>query len=125
MNKKSFFIGVLALLAAPLATAGDMPKGMIAGYVTNSELDVESVVKDDGTGFGVRGWVDVSDAFFVHGEYQTTSLDGGDLQSLRVGGGVAGELGQGSLWLVKGEYVDFGSDVDEDGFGAHGGVMFN
>jgi opacity protein-like surface antigen len=123
MNKKLCLVGLAVLLAAPMAFAGDMPAGAIAGYLTSSEIDVEGVGKDDGTGFGIRGWASVSGPWFVHGEYQTTSLDGFDLESLRLGGGFAGEMGSGSMWLAKAELVDFGSDADEDGIGVHVGAM--
>lgn len=125
MMKKLCMIGLAAMLTAPTAFAGQMPKGAIAGYLTNSSIDIEGFGDDDGTGFGVRGWASVSGPFFVHGEYQTTSLDNfnGDLESLRIGGGYAAEAGSNMMWLVKGELVDFGSDVDEDGFGFHGGIM--
>jgi Outer membrane protein beta-barrel domain len=122
-------IGIAALLAAPTAFAGDMPKGSIAGYATMSELDFEGVGKDDGTGFGIRGWATVSEPFFVHGEYQTTKVklapgSEGDLESLRLGGGFVSPMGDsGSMWIGKVELVDFGSDTDEDGFGFHGGAM--
>lgn len=116
-------IGVAALLAAPVAFAGDMPAGSIAGYLTSSAIDVEGVVDDDGTGFGIRGWATVADPFFVHGEYQTTSLDQGDLESLRLGGGFVSTMSGGNMWLGKVELVDFGSDADEDGFGFHGGAI--
>jgi hypothetical protein len=123
--KKLHLMSLAALLAAPVAFAGDMPAGQFAGYATMTAIDVDGVVDDDGTGFGLRGWGAVNDAFFVHGEYQTTSIGSGDLESLRLGGGLSGPMGGGNaMWLVKGEYVDFGSDADEDGFGAHGGVMF-
>ncbi len=116
---------LVAALAAPAAFAAEVPKGSIAGYVTMSELEIEGVGKDDGNGFGVRGWVTLSSPFFVHGEYQTTGLDGLDLESLRLGGGFVSDMGGGTMWLGKAEIIDFGSDVDEDGFGFHGGIMFH
>jgi hypothetical protein len=127
MVKKLCMIGlVAAMAAAPAAFAGSMPAGALAGYVTMSELDIEGLGNDDGTGFGLRGWASLNGPWFVHGEYQTTSLDDADidLESLRLGGGFAGEIQTGTMWLVKGEYIDLGSDADEDGFGVHGGVMF-
>lgn len=128
MMKKVCMVGlVAAMAAAPAAFAGSMPAGALAGYVTMSELDIEDVGNDDGTGFGIRGWASLNGPWFVHGEYQTTSLDDADidLESLRLGGGFAGEIQRGTMWLVKGEYIDLGSDADEDGFGVHAGVMFS
>ena len=128
--KKLYVLALAALLAAPTAFAGSMPKGMIAGYVTSVAFDQGGGVDDTGTGFGVKGWASVNGPFFVHGEYQTVSLDPpgpgkGDLQSLRLGGGIVGEINPQLMWLAKAEYLDFGSDVDQAGFGVHGGVMFH
>jgi len=127
MVKKLCMVGmVAAMAAAPAAFAGSMPAGAVAGYVTMSEIDVEAFGKDDGNGFGLKGWASLNGPWFVHGEYQTTSLDdlGGDLESLRLGGGFTGDMGSGMMWMAKAEYVDFGSDADESGFGVHGGLMF-
>ena len=125
---KSLSILVLAAaLAAPAASAAEMPKGSIAGYITMTELDLGSFGNDDGTGFGVRGWGSVNGPFFVHGEYQTTTLDDSDIDvsQLRLGGGLVGELGPGSMWIGKAEYITTGSDLDQSGFGIHGGAMFS
>jgi hypothetical protein len=123
--KRLCMMGLVAVLSAPAANAGDHPAGSIAGYVTSSSIDVEGGADDDGTGFGLRGWASISGPWFVHGEYQTTSLDNGDLESLRIGGGLTGEMSGNAMWLAKAELVDFGSDADEDGIGVHGGVMFS
>jgi len=122
--KRLCTMALAALLAAPAAFAAEMPAGSIAGYLTMSEIDVGGT--DDGIGFGIRGWASVNGPWFVHGEYQSTETDDFDitLQSLRLGGGYAGELNPTAMWLVKGEFIDFGSDVDQDGLGIHGGVMF-
>jgi len=124
MRKQLCMIGLAAVLATPVAFAGSMPSGSVAGYLTMSEID--SGGSDDGMGFGIRGWASVNGPWFVHGEYQTTDTDDFDitLQSLRLGGGIVGEMGPGSMWLLKGEYIDFGSDLDQAGFGVHGGVLF-
>lgn len=128
--KRLCMIGLVAMLAAPAAFAGGMPAGAVTGYLTQSGVDIDVPGfkgDDDGMGFGIRGWASVSGPWFVHGEYQTTTLDDSDqdLQSLRLGGGFAGELSKGSYWIVKGEYVDFGSDFEESGFGVHGGALFS
>lgn len=125
--KRLCIMGLVAMLSAPAAFAGDHPAGSIAGYLTNSSLDIEGFGDDDGTGFGLRGWASISGPWFVHGEYQTTSLDNfnADLESLRIGGGLTGELGGNAMWLAKAELVDFGSDTDEDGIGIHGGAMLS
>ena len=114
--------GALMLPAVSMAAA---PAGSVAVYATNSSIDLGGGIDDSGTGFGVRGWGMVNPNFFIHGEYQSTTLDnfGGDLQSLRVGGGYAAEMSTGTMWLVKGEYVDFGSDSAQSGFGVHGGII--
>ena len=121
---KSLSMLVLAAaLAAPAAFAAEMPKGSIAGYITMTEVDAGG--SDDGMGFGVRGWGSVNGPFFIHGEYQTTTLDDTDIDvsQLRLGGGLVGQLGPNSMWIGKGEYITTGSDLDQSGFGIHGGVM--
>lgn len=112
-----------AALALPVAAFAAPPAGQVAFYLSNTTLDVG--VDDDGTGFGVRGWGMVNPNVFIHGEYQTVELDdfGIDVNSLRLGGGYAAEMSPGTMWMVKGEYVDFGSDLDQSGFGVHGGVV--
>lgn len=121
--KKLHLMGLAAALAAPAAFAGDMPAGQFAGYVTMTSLEIEDTGvidgDDDGTGFGLRGWASVNGPVFVHGEYQTTTLDDSDLKvnQLRLGGGYAMDM-----WIVKAEYVDFGSDLDQAGFGVHAGL---
>lgn len=127
MVKKMCMVGVAALLASPMAFAGSMPAGAVAGYLTNTGVDLGGGVDDDGMGFGIKGWASVNGPWFVHGEYQTTTLDDSDLdiQSLRLGGGFAGDMGDGMMWTAKAEYIDFGSDFDQAGFGVHGGLLFN
>ena len=120
--KKLHLMGLAAMFAAPMAFAGDMPAGQFAGFVTMTGVEVEDTpfdFDDDGTGFGVRGWGAVSGPIFVHGEYQTTGLDDTDqdVNQLRIGGGYAMDM-----WLVKAEYIDLGSDLDQAGFGVHGGL---
>jgi hypothetical protein len=126
--KKLHLMGLAALFAAPMAFAGDMPAGQFAGFVTMTSAEVDGTggappagfdFDDDGTGFGLRGWGTVAPNLFVHGEYQTVGLDDTDLDvnQLRLGGGYAMDV-----WLVKAEYIDFGSDLDQAGFGVHGGL---
>lgn len=124
MNKNSLFIGAIALLAAPLATAGDMPKGQLGGFITMTSVEVDGVgpgfdFDDDGNGFGIRGWRMLEGPWFVAGEYQTVTLDDTDLDvdQFRFGGGYAMDM-----WLVRAEYIDTGSDLDQSGFGFHGGL---
>ena len=122
MNK-NILIGLVALMAAPLASAGDMPRGQIGGHVTLTSAEVSDTgtfdFDDDGTGFGIRGWGMLQGPFFVHGEYQSVTLDDTDLDvdQFRFGGGYAMDM-----WLIKAEYIDTGSDLDQSGFGVHGGV---
>lgn len=123
--KKLCMIGAAALLAsAPAAFAG-MPMGQVTGYITSEKIDLGGGNDDSATGFGFRGWASVNGPWFVHGEYQAVGFDGGDINQLRLGGGFAGEMSKGTMWLVKAEYIDTGSDLDQAGFGVHGGLMFN
>lgn len=129
--KKLALLGVTALLATPTAFAGmSMPAGQATVFVTSAAADIDTVGKIDGTGFGIRGWATVAEPFFLTGEYSKVTLEddsGGeaDLDELRLGGGLAGEIQQGFMWLARAEYVDFGGDFDQSGFGIHGGLMFN
>ena len=129
--KKLYAVVLTALFATPAAFAADMPTGSVAAYLAQTTLDFGGPGGDDsGTGFGVRGWATIAKPWFVHGEYQTVSLDDFniDIESLRIGGGLTGEINQqGLMWLAKGEFIDFGSDAGggQAGFGVHGGVLFN
>jgi len=129
--QKLQLLAVAALLAAPAALASDMPKAVAIGYLASVGVDRGGTTGDDsGIGIGVRGWASLEPhgfaGFFAHGEYQTVSLDdfNEDIESLRLGGGMVGQINPQMMWLAKGEYINFGSDSDEAGFGAHGGVMF-
>lgn len=122
--KKIYMLGVAALLAAPLAFAGQQPTGMVAGHLTMLDADF-----DDGTGFGVRGQFSLGEGGgFLHGEYSMVGLEAGgfdvDVNELRLGGGMMGKLQGNANWLGKVEYIDLGSDLDADGFGVHGGANF-
>jgi hypothetical protein len=120
-------IGVAALLAAPAAFAGDMPKAQLGGYLVSEAIEAESDFgdsDDDGTGFGIRGWAGLPNGVFFGGEYQTVSMDE-DLDQMRLGGGYSAEINPRLGWLARGEYVnlsDDGGNADQSGFGGHGGV---
>jgi hypothetical protein len=125
MLKKFCMVGLAAAsFAAPAAFAASMPAGGIAGYLVSEELE-----EADGTGFGIKGWASLNGPWFVHGEYQAVTVENGpfelDVNQLRFGAGFAGDMGNGMMWMGKVEYIDFGSDTDQAGFGAHGGLMFN
>lgn len=120
MNKFCL-MGLAAVFAAPVALA-DMPKGQVMGHVTMTSAELEGTggdFDDDGTGFGIRGWGTVAPNWFVHGEYQTVGLDDSnlDVDQIRLGGGYAMDT-----WIVKAEFIDTGSDLDQAGFGLHGGL---
>lgn len=131
--KKLALLGACALLATPAAFAGEM--GQVTVYGTQSKIDMSGAGggSADGIGYGLNGWVMLNQQFFVHGEYQANTLepDGGgadlDAAAFRVGGGVAGEIQKGAMWLAKVEYVNFTIDTVAavDGFGAHLGGVFN
>lgn len=122
--KKLVFLAVSLFAAAPVLAA---PMGELAVHAVKADLDIEGVGDDDGTGFGVSGWVALNGPVFVHGEYQTTELDDSsiDLESIRLGGGYYHEASKQVGFLAKAEFVDLGSDVDEDGFGVHGGALLH
>lgn len=123
--KRLCMMGLVAMLSAPAAFAGDMPAGSIAGYLTS--VDVGG---PDGTGLGIRGWASVNGPWFVHGEFEMVTVEEGpfedDLTELRVGGGLTGALNPTAMWLAKAEYISLDSDfIDEAGFGIHGGAILN
>lgn len=121
-------LSLCAVLLAPLGAvaAPQQPMGSVGVYGTRTEGEIGGF-KDDGLGFGIRGWTGFG-VPFVHGEYQTATVGDGanevDIESLRIGGGAALPVNDRFLALGKLEYVDLGSDLDEDGFGLHGGGMF-
>jgi hypothetical protein len=109
-----------ALLAGPAVAA---ETGQIAAFMSKVDVDDEVAGQDDGTGFGVRGQFGFGGPF-AHFEYQAVTLDDSDLDvnELRIGGGMSGELNKQFQVFGKAEYVDLGSDIELDGFGVHGGV---
>lgn len=119
---------LLSPFAAHAAPPPGTPMGQVDVYATQSRLDL-GFANDDNTGMGVKGWVGFGIPF-VHFEYQSTSLDFGgpggsvDLQSFRIGGGGAFKVADPFMVFGKAEYVDFGNDVDENGFGIHAGGIF-
>ena len=117
--------GALMLPAVSMAAP---PAGQVAVYLTNAGIDFGGGNDDSGTGFGVRGWGMVNPNWFIHGEYEATTLDDSDLKidQIRVGGGYVSEMSPGTMWLAKAEYVSFGFDdfvPDQSGFGVHGGII--
>lgn len=114
---------MLGVMVAGPASAAET--GAIAGFVSKVDLDNKVGRKDDGTGFGVRGWFGFGGPF-AHFEYQAVTLDASnrDVNELRVGGGVSGGINRQVQLFGKAEYVDLGSDIELDGFGVHGGVEF-
>lgn len=122
--KKLLVVAAGLFAAAPVFAA---PMGELSIYAANVSLDIEGAGDDDGTGFGANGWVALNGPVFLHGEYQTVELDdfGVDIESLRLGGGLYHAASKQLGFLGKVEFVDLGSDVDEDGFGIHGGAVMH
>jgi hypothetical protein len=120
------FSGVCAaILFLPVVAQGAASDGQITGYLANPIIDYGSIYANSGTGLGLRGWARVHPNWLLHGEYQTTEMEETKtkVDSLRLGAGFVRDLGGAAMWLVKGEYVDFGPDLEQAGFGVHGGVM--
>lgn len=126
MRRHGRMLLALALSAPVVATAANGPMGYVGAYGTRTEGEF-GPLKDDGLGFGIRGLMSFG-VPFVHGEYQSTTVGDGpnevDIESLRIGGGAGFEVNRTFTAFGKAEYVDLGSDLDEDGFGLHGGAMF-
>lgn len=115
-------LAVLLLTCATAVSAAG-PSGQVAAYGTMSEIEVDPGSSDDGNGFGIKGWfAPFGNGVFFNAEYQTTALDFIDLESLRAGGGYYHPLGKTTGVFGYAEFIDLGSDVDESGFGVHGGV---
>ena len=121
--KTSHGVAIAALACALLAGPAAAETGAIAGFVSKVDVDDEVAGQDDGTGFGVRGWFGFGGPF-AHFEYQAVTLDDSDtdVNELRLGGGMSGQLNKQFEAFGKAEYVDLGSDIELDGFGVHGGV---
>lgn len=124
MTRKAVLATLLFTCATAVSAAG--PSGQVAAYGTMSEAELSSgpfSMSDDGNGFGLKGWFSPFDVgVFLNAEYQTTALDNADLESLRAGGGYYHPLAKTTGLFGYAEYVDFGSDFDENGFGLHAGV---
>jgi hypothetical protein len=123
---KKLTLGVCAAaLSLPAMTSAAAAAGQVVAYATNPTIDSGGTRGNSGTGFGARGWAMLNPSWFLHGEYQSTDMSdtNAKLDSLRLGGGFIGALGGETKWLAKGEYVDFGSDLDQSGFGVHGGII--
>lgn len=131
-------LSLCALLLSPGAAmaAGQQPMGSVAVFATNTSLEVPAGTYDeDGTGFGVKGWMGFG-VPFGHFEYQSTTVGDNptpgevDMDQWRIGGGTAIPASEPVLLLGKVEYVNLGlddgsgSDLDLDGFGVHAGAMF-
>lgn len=115
---------ILCAVLSAHAMASDM--GAIGAYVVKTSVDSGGI--KDGTGFGVNGWYGFGGPF-VHGEYQSVSLNTDtdtdvDVNSLRLGGGFGMDLTRQAFLFGKIEYVDLGSDFNISGFGIHGGLRF-
>lgn len=121
--KTRYGVAIAALACALLAGPAAAETGALAAFVSKVDVDDEIGGQDDGTGFGVRGWFGFGGPF-MHFEYQSVTLDtsDADVNELRLGGGMAGELNRQFEVFGKAEYVDLGSDIELDGFGVHGGV---
>jgi len=122
MKKQLGMVGLaVAMMAAPAAYAGSMPAGSVGAYYSTGDSN-----DADFDGFGIRGWASLNGPWFVHGEYGMLSAKdfNADVDALRIGGGFAGEIQKGAMWLAKAEYLMNGGDADASGFGVHGGVMF-
>lgn len=123
-------------LVSPMSAVGNPTAGAIDFvYVPKSEFELNipgtGSGDDDGDGFGVKGWAKVSDAVFVHGEYQSTETDEFSIEIDQVRAGVGGmaEISEAVTAYGVLEYTDFELSVpgagsaDDDGFAVHGGLL--
>ena len=109
-------IGFLIPAAQAEAFLGD-----VQIYFVNQDIEI-GAASDDDNGFGVRGRLFFTENFFGTARFQRVSFDGFDSDDLRVGGGWAFRVSPEVTPYVKVEYIDLGSDLDQDGFGVTGGV---
>jgi hypothetical protein len=124
MNKPTFG-ACAAILLLPVMASAAAPAGRVVVYLANPIIDYGSTYSNSGTGFGVRGWGMLNQNWSLHGEYQSTEMEEDEVTvgSARLGTGFVGGMGGETMWLVKGEYVDFGSDLEQSGVGVHGGII--
>jgi hypothetical protein len=123
--RKLSFGACAAVLLLPVMASAATPAGQVAVYLSNPIIDYGNTYSNSGTGAGVRGWGMLNPNWSLHGEYQATAMEDDEVtvESLRLGTGFVGAMGGETMWLVKGEYVDFGSDLEQSGVGVHGGIL--
>lgn len=116
-----------AVLLMPSMAWASPPDARIAAYLVNPVIDAGAGYGNSGTGLGVRGWGLLNPNWSIHGEFESTEMEDAEVtvQSLRLGTGFVGAISKQVSWMLNGEYVDFGSDLDQDGFGVHAGLVLD
>ncbi len=127
MLKKS--LGILLLVAAAPAIAGDLSYNYIEAGFQRIEFDDVAGVDVDGDGFGIGGSFELNDDWFIRAGYSTADLDFGiDLDQTILGIGYRADISPATDVFATVSYVradvsatGFGS-FDDDGFGISVGV---
>ncbi len=127
MLRKS--LGILLLVAAVPAVAGDLSYNYIEAGYQRIEIDDVAGIDVDGDGFGIGGSFEIGDDWFVRAGYSTADFDFGiDLDQTVLGVGYHADISPNTDVFATVNYVraevsasGFGS-VDDDGFGISVGV---
>jgi len=125
--KRIALFGSLCLLAPTALLAQETGPGMSysafdVGYLIDVELDGPGNI--DGDGFEIGGSYELTDKFYVFGEWQDWSLDAGvDGEQLELGGGFHTPLSNTVDFVATLSYLDAEiGNGDDDGLGLSGGV---
>jgi hypothetical protein len=127
--KRIALLGSLCLLAPTALLAQETGPGMSysafdVGYLVDVELDGGA----DGDGFEIGGSYEITDKFYLLGEWQDWSFDGGiDGEQLELGGGFHTPLSNTVDFVATLSYIDAelsgnNFSVDDDGLAVSGGV---
>ena len=131
--KRLYLALIVALMISP-AFAGDLNYNYIQGGFQTLDLDDDSgLVDDDGSGFAIRGSVEIAPSWYLFGSYGSADLDSAflddiDFDELTIGGGYYASLSQRADVFAELAYVSVEVDAaglgseDDNGFGARVGV---
>jgi len=127
--KRIALLGSLCLLAPTALLAQETgPDMSYSAFDISYLLDVELDGGADGDGFEIGGSYELTDKFYVFGEWQDTSLDFGiDGEQLELGGGFHTPLSNtvdfvATLSYINAEFENNFGSADDDGLALGGGV---
>jgi hypothetical protein len=124
--KRSTLVTSLLIALAPAAALAEFNYSNVEVRFIDVELDGPANV--DGDGFAISGSYDMSDRWFLHGEWQDQSFDLGiDGQSLEFGAGYKHEINPdldfvGTLSFLDTEVELGNASIEDDGLALGGGI---